>query len=396
MMTAPIYGQNIADNFQFCLKNGFDQRASSSIAPFYTYLGSFAAILVTFMNSINSIRMTFATIIGSVTQVFSEFSQRLQALFYRFQMSAMRIKFLMSRLFGTMYSVLFMGMSGIRATQNFGNTFLFKFLNVFCFDPATRVDIEGKGSTPMEDVRVGDTFITGEKVTSTFRFAADGHEMVRVGGVTVSRKHHILHNGKWIEAGNHPSSLSAGIWSGELVCLNTSTHTIPIQGMTFRDYDETDEYVDETMTLVMSMLNGGFKEEGSNAYVTSGLTANTMVILADRSSAPAHMLRVGTPLLHGSILGIHRHMITEVCDISGETLAAGTAIWCSSSNTWKRASSLATPRTVAPTVSISYIVSPSAIIETANGSLLRDFMEIHDPAIHWFSRAKEAEAVSVV
>jgi len=57
---------------------------------------------------------------------------------------------------------------------------------------------------------------------------------------------------------------------------------------------------------------------------------------------------------------------------------------------------LATPRTVAPTVCISYIVSPSAIIETANGSLLRDFMEIHDPAIHWFSRAKEAEAVSVV
>jgi hypothetical protein len=32
-----------------------------------------------------------------------------------------------------MYSIIFMGMSGIKAMDNFGNTFLFKFLDTFCF-----------------------------------------------------------------------------------------------------------------------------------------------------------------------------------------------------------------------------------------------------------------------
>ena len=45
----------------------------------------------------------------------------------------------MGRVFATMYAVIFMGLSGIKATTNFGNTFLFKFLDTFCFDPDTKV-----------------------------------------------------------------------------------------------------------------------------------------------------------------------------------------------------------------------------------------------------------------
>ena len=95
-------------------------------------------------------------------------------------MSAIRLKFLMGRVFGTMYSVMFMGMAGIKATQNFGNTFLFKFLDTFCFDPDTPIYVEGKGTIPISEVKMGDELEGGGKVTSLFRFHADGQPMVKL------------------------------------------------------------------------------------------------------------------------------------------------------------------------------------------------------------------------
>jgi hypothetical protein len=154
MLMAGLYGHDASENLEYCLKNGFDKRASNVIGPFYTYLSSFTGVLLTFLSNINSLRMTFATLVGSVSQVFSEFSQRMQALLYRFQTSAIRIRFLMGRVFATMYAIIFMGVSGIRATTNFGNTFLFKFLDTFCFDPDTRVEIDVKGEIPIKDVKI--------------------------------------------------------------------------------------------------------------------------------------------------------------------------------------------------------------------------------------------------
>jgi hypothetical protein len=106
MIMAGFYGHDATENMEFCLKHGFDERAKAAIGPFYTYLKDFVNILLTMLASINSIRMIFATIVGSVTKVFSEFSGRLQVLFQRIQMSAIRLKFLMGRVFGTMYSVM--------------------------------------------------------------------------------------------------------------------------------------------------------------------------------------------------------------------------------------------------------------------------------------------------
>ena len=78
MLMAPIYGQDPAQNLEFCLKSGFDNRASEATKPFYTYLASFAGVLTTLLGGVNSVKMTFATIVGTATTVFSQFSQRIQ------------------------------------------------------------------------------------------------------------------------------------------------------------------------------------------------------------------------------------------------------------------------------------------------------------------------------
>jgi len=387
MFMADYYGHDSMQNLEYCLKSGFDKRAGSVIAPFYTYLGKFVEVLMIMLNSLNSIRMIFATIVGSATQIFSEFSGRIQALFYRFQMSAIRLKMLMGRVFATMYAVIFMGMAGIKATQNFGNTFLFKFLDTFCFDPDTQIQANGQ-LIPIKEVKIGDRLAGGQKVTATFRFAADGQSMVSLpmaaepkavpGNIIVSTNHYVKHKG-WIEAKNHPDAIPAPDWSGgetrPLICLNTDDHTIPIGKYIFRDYDETSEGDEAAMTMATDILNGkkGPRSIGSSEMACDGKTR----IKTDTGLVPADEIKLGTILSHGEVVGLVKKECYKLCKINGEFFAAGTCIWSPQHNSWKRAFELADVLVVnKPIPFYSFVVTPSAVIET-EFSVFRDYVEIH-------------------
>ena len=389
MIMANIYGFSAIDNLEFCLKNGFDQRAASAITPFYTYLASFTGILTTLLGSINSIRMTFATLVGSTTTVFSNFSQRIQALLYRIQMTAIRMKFMMSRVFGTMYSVIFMGMSGIKAGQNFSNTFLWTFLDAFCFDPDTPIYVKGMGFIPIKDVKNGHVLANDEVVTSTFKFHADGQRMVVLPGqILVSTNHYLLHNGSWIKAEFHPDAQPADIWNGgierPLICLNTTTHSFTVGKYIFRDYDETSAGDRESMEAAINMLNGCSKtEEKSNALdSTMACSPDTLLKLKGsiRKNSPgviaAQDVLLGTELSHGIVAGIVDKVATAKCVYKGETLAPGTAVW--SGNSWRRVSDIVKSEPIPPTIYRSFIVT-SAVVETNSGLLFRDYVEVHDP-----------------
>jgi hypothetical protein len=391
MLMADYYGHDSTENMEFCLKSGFDERAKSAIGPFYTYLKGFVEILMTMLNSINSIRMIFATIVGSVTQVFSEFSGRIQALFYRIQMTAIRLKFLMGRVFATMYAVVFMGMAGIKATQNFGNTFLFKFLDTFCFDPDTEVEIKGKGKIPISHVQMGDEFMGGERVTSTFQFNADGQTMVSLQGIIVSTNHYLLHNGKWIKAVDHPDARPVADWAGgvtkPLICFNTTTNSFPIGPYTFRDYDETTEGDEAAMEMAMDMLNGGSLGKGirktndKTRGSTMACSADTMICLKNSIyPVPASSVKLGSWLTHGKVVGIVKKECSEMCLYYGERFAPATAVWCNEANQWRRLSHF-NPVVTLPKAEVfySFVITPSASIQTEAGTIFRDYVEVHSP-----------------
>jgi hypothetical protein len=336
------------------------------------------------LNSINSIRMIFATIIGSATQIFTEFSGRIQALFYRFQMAAIRMKMLMGRVFATMYAVIFMGMAGIKATQNFGNTFLFKFLDTFCFDPDTPIVLQNGSTIPIKEVKVGDYLQGGQKVTAAFQFAADGQTMVglplagKANGILVSTNHYIRHEGKWIEAKDHPDALPARDWSGgndrPLICLNTDTHTIPIGKYIFSDYDETSEGDEAAMKMATDILNGKAAppQKGSSEMACGPKTLIKTVF----GLVPADQITLGTVLSHGTVVGLVKKECRSICKINGETFAAGTCIWSPAHNRWLRAFQLSKPAIMSPRIFYSFVVTPSATIETQS-VVFRDYVEVH-------------------
>lgn len=379
MLMANYYGHDSVENLEYCLKNGFDKRAMEAISPFYTYLGKFVEVLMTMLNSINSIRMIFATIIGSATQIFTEFSGRIQALFYRFQMAAIRMKMLMGRVFATMYAVIFMGMAGIKATQNFGNTFLFKFLDTFCFDPDTEIVMQNGIRVPIKEVKIGDYLRGGQKVTATFQFAADGQSMVEVSGILVSTNHYIRYQEKWIEAKDHPDAVPAADWSGgnnrPLICLNTDTHTIPIGDYIFSDYDETSEGDEAAMKMATDILNGKPSKatKGSSEMACGSRTPIKTVY----GLVPAEQIALGTVLSHGTVVGIVKKECRSICHINGETFAAGTCIWSPEHNRWLRAFQISKATIVPkPIMFYSFVVTPSAIIES-QARVFRDYVEVH-------------------
>jgi hypothetical protein len=387
MLMADYYGHDSGDNMEFCLKSGFDFRSAGAVLPFYSYLKSFVDVLMNMLSSLNSIRLTFATIVGSVTNIFSEFSSRIKSLFFTIQVTSIRMKMLMGRLFATLYSIIFMGMAGIKATTNFGNTFLFKFLDVFCFDPDTIVLMK-TGPVKIKNVAVGDVFLSGERVTATFAFKADGQTMVDLGGITVSTNHYVRYNDKWIKASSHPDAKPVADWSGgaerPLICLNTDKHSFPIGPYVFSDYDETAEGDVEAMEMAMAMLNGDSKNakgKGKGKSQNSEMACAKETFIQTRSvPAQASQITLGTPLTQGEVIGLIQKECHEVCIYRGEKFAPGTAVWSEANNCWARAGDLSTTVTLdKPEILYSFVVTPSACITTAAGTVFRDYVEVHTP-----------------
>ena len=387
MLMADYYGHDSGDNMEFCLKSGFDFRSFGAVLPFYSYLKSFVDVLMNMLSSLNSIRLTFATIVGSVTNIFSEFASRIKSLFFTIQVTSIRMKMLMGRIFATLYSIIFMGMAGIKATTNFGNTFLFKFLDVFCFDPDTIVLMKN-GPVKIKDVSIGDVFLSGERVTATFAFKADGQTMVDLGGITVSTNHYVKHNDKWIKASSHPDAQPAADWSGgaerPLICLNTDKHSFPIGPYIFSDYDETSEGDSEAMNMATDMLNGTSKNLcQTNSEMACGKETLIQVKSSENTElvpVPASQITLGTHLAQGEVIGLVKKECHELSIYKREKFAAGTALWSDSHNCWMRVGNLATPvRLEQPEILYSFVVSPSACIITAEGTVFRDYVEVHTP-----------------
>lgn len=382
MFLASLFGHDTMENLQFCLKAGFDNRASSSVAPFYGILTGFTKTLMTLLSSINSIRMVFATLVGSISQVFSEFTGRIEALMYRIQYSAMRMKFLMSRIFGTMYSIMYMGMSGIKASQNAVNTLPFKFLTFMsCFRPETLVNIEHRGAIEIRDVKIGDVFdvfdVTNIRVTGIVTMMGDGQEMIDIGGCHVSGNHYIK-EGTWKYARDSAFGTKIAPWNGSatrpLISLNTSTHTLPIGPFLFSDYHETEDADTATMVRVLARLNGhSTQTEGltdHTNYIT-GVAPSTEIVLDDGTFCPAHSITLGMKLRHGTVLGIIVRECSTFSVHKGERFGYATAIW---KDSWTRGDLDDTT----PGLCINFAIESSATIETRGGTLFRDMFEIHD------------------
>ena len=393
MMTSGLYGKDAEANVQHCMTKGFDARAKKTVIPFYSIMGAFGDTLSSLITSINSTKVTFATLVGSASTVFTEFSSRLQNMFYRMYSSVVQMKLLMSRIFSTMNAIMYMGQSAIQAGMNFERTDLWNTIRNFsCFDPHTQILTINRGIQSIKDIQIGDTLENGQKVTGVFQFNGDGQEMVIIpeGRITVSGPHAVLQGSKWIKSSEHPDSIRSQSWNGgnkrPLICLNTTNHTIQIGKYTFTDYDETAQGNKSAMSSAIHMLNGS-QSAARGSYssphtFTRGCHPDTLIRLKDGSAVPANTITLGTSLSHGTVTGLVKTYVTEVCYYGNEVFTPATAVWSEQHKKYMRLGDFIQPQLLeSPAIFCAFFVSPSAIIETSEGTMFRDYLEIHSNQI---------------
>jgi hypothetical protein len=394
MPFAAMYGHNTGENFNFCLMNMFSSEMGQALGPVFQILATIVTTLATLVEVANSVRVQFATMMGGINTLFQNFADRFKQLLAAVKMSALRIKLIMGRLYGAFFAMIYMSIAGMTAVQNFTETVLFDFLDTFCFDPDTKVQIQGRGSIPVKDVKIGDVFErTGSVVSATFQFEADGQPMVKLpGGIVVSTNHYIYSLGKWIQSGEHPEAIAVGPWTGgkerPLICLNTSDHRIPIGHYIFRDYDETEEADKETMEWIETKVNGKSPNKKHLFSYSTSVARETEIRMKDGSTKPIHSIELGDKVSTGKVIGIVKKETDEYCSLpSGEVVAPGLLYW--QTKEWIRAGDVLSRKSLSsPQIFYNLIVLNSATIETTSGTFFRDYVEVHSPEAEQFYAKK--------
>jgi hypothetical protein len=346
----------------------------------------FTNVLSNLMESANSFRVTLATLVGGVIKIVSEFKSRMTALMGRIKLTAGRMKAMMYRIYGTMFAVIYMGISAQTGIANFGDSFILRFIDTFCFPPEQPITLVSGEIINISDVLVNDILQGGHRVETIYKFAATGQAMVTLGsGTLVSSNHFVKLNDSWIMAKDHPDALPAEPWLGgperPLICLTTHDHILPIGDYIFADYDETEEANAATQAWVDTALNGQRRPTPHpNVSYEIGCPAATMVKTID-GFKPLYEIKLGDKMNErDTVVGIQVSKISDFSRLSdSQRIARGALIWNEKKGEWTRAYSMLPDAVSGPTEVIALFVSPGAKYEIQGGFIVRDAMEVYSP-----------------
>lgn len=380
-----LFGQNVNENFEFCLQQKIQDSTKGVTGPFATGMFGFTNILSNLMDSANSFRVMLATLVGGVIKIISEFKARMTALMGRIKITAGRMKSMMYRIYGTMFSVIYMGISAQTGILNLGDSFIFKFIDAFCFPPEQLVILESGEKIAISDILVNNILEGGHRVEIIYKFAATGQSMVQLGNVKVSSNHFVRLNDSWIMAKDHPDAKPSEPWSGgperPLICLTTHDHILPIDNYIFADYDETEEANSVTQGWVDTALNGQRKPTPHpDVSYEIGCPSRTMVKTLEGFKALSD-IKLGDKITERDIVvGIQISQIQEFSRISPtQRIARGALLWDHKKGKWFRAYSMFPDIVSTPTEVIALFVYPGAKYEIEGGFLIRDAMEVYSP-----------------
>lgn len=392
MPFASVFGYNTKDNFEFCMGKIFNTYSQPFMSSSSTMFSSFTSLLTMIFGSISSLRNTIASLGGGINVIFQEFAERISMFFFKLRVSAITIKSLIGRMYAILFSVMYMGMSGITGMTSFTNTFLFSFLNTFCFPGDTKINIIGKGLTPIKDIVIGDVIEgSNSKVTATFRFFSRGQPMVKLGSTTVSTNHYIMYSGRTIKAGDHPDAVSVGNWESDdpLYCLNTSDNHILIDGLDFLDYDETYEGDKDTMNYLEGRVNACTIDKDYTFSEYCPAIGENTIIKTTMGNKLAKDVKIGDKLVTGAeVIGLIRRVANEITTLpNGTIVTPSTLYWNGVSNKWERIGDKYNFVNDTKDL-VSFIVVPNSQIELEDGLRIRDYMELCSPdsEIHYSKR----------
>jgi len=139
-----------------------------------------------------------------------------------------------------------------------------------CFDKNTTIILSNGTYKQIQNIQPNDVLNDGSIVTAKIKVLSDGLTMYNLNNIIISGCHIVSYNGNWIQVCNHPKATKICNYNEPyLYCLNTSTKTIILNGVTFTDWDEVyGKHLDlllkqqniQTKENINKIFNEGFNE----------------------------------------------------------------------------------------------------------------------------------------
>jgi hypothetical protein len=388
MLLAGLYGHDPNENFQFCLQQIIQDSTKSSTAPFAQGMGGFTSVLQNLMKSANSFRTTLATMVGGIIKIIGEFKARMTALMGRVKLTASRMKAMMYRVYGTMFAVMYMGMSAQTGIANFGDTFIFKFIDTFCFAPDTLIVMEDDSEQTISNLKVGD-MLKGVSIVEAIIECPGSADIYEIYGIRVSGRHRVwsLHQNKFISVKDHTDAKKS-YPEPKLWTLITSNREIPVKGLDkvvrFADWEElpdTDEAAASWDAIVQQILNKEICSSTEKAVkpVKSAPCIDKSILVYKHQAGltPIGLVQVGD-WIHDSntwvrVIGRCERKVDTYIGTLGNRITDG--IWALDNNKWKHPTGISKPGSWK---GMQLITTSGAFTINMNGSQyrIRDFTEV--------------------
>jgi hypothetical protein len=386
MPFATSFGSDPVENFQFCLNSVFAGKAAAIFAPLYSILSEFGSIISKIVNVAMGLRNLFSNMFSSVKDFLGNVKQRILTILMQIRISFLKMNSLMGRVFGTLYAVIYMGISGLTAGQNIANNDLVKFLFEFCFAPTTPILLSNGSTILLQDVKVGDTLAPLEgvspKVTSKFIFDGTKTRMVKIGDLHLSAEHYV----GGVPAEEHPAAIAAESIP-TLVCLNVEGHKFKLGSLVVSDYDESSDatVVKTTQALAELLLNGRPSTPPTSVVgleeYSLGIEGEALILLENGEWKYLYEIKVGDSVqIGGRVVGVVEEFVeTGVLLPSGVVVSASQLLW--TGLRWERAAAVYPTHTLRKPLHQLFVENCTSFYVKKNEDVLlvREYREVADP-----------------
>lgn len=342
MPMAGMVGDDIVSNFTKCTLKGFQDYLGFALDPI---MGQFSVVNQTLSettSTLSSMRSMFSGVRGGFLGIVGSVFGKIQNTMSQTQYIIIRMRTLLGRVVGIMYSFLYIFYGGMQSGQSLVNGPVGSAMNFLCFDEDTSIQTF-QGIKPIKDVNIGDR-LTGNLsiVTSTYKMSGEGIQMYNLSGILVTGSHKVKHKNKYIRVDQHPFAKKHNKESKNLVCLNTNTHKISIRNYEFLDFDEIDnvDFLEFKHRYIKAVYNSSDKSKFSREK--TGILPGTYVSLKDDYSKPIEEIKVGDILDNGDVIkGVCIHKLIDTYYVEIDTgILASPNTWVYKNNSIIKASEL--------------------------------------------------------
>jgi len=317
MPVAGMVGDDVLSNFTKCTMKGFHDYAGFVVDPI---MGQFSLVNDTISeigSTMNSMRSMFSGVRGGFLGIVGSVFGKIHNLMSQTQYTVIRMRTVLSRIVGVMYSLVYIFYSGMQSGSSVWNGPIGGTMRFLCFDENTIIQTF-QGMKPMKDVKIGDRLAGNlSVVTSVYSLDGTGIPIYSLGGILVTGSHKVRYKNKYILVKDHPSAKLQKNGVKRLACLNTSSHRISIKNFEFLDFVESDDtdYNNFKHRYISMLYNGSGKQYNEH----TGVSGDTTIELVNYISAPINILKVGDVLQNGdTIKGICVHKLkTQLSSVVG-------------------------------------------------------------------------------